>query len=224
MRPGLGLDNVEPRPRKSSISDAPSLTGDRSSHAPTTFFLSRDNDVSRPPVDKNNDTSASAVSPSPVSSLRELIQEADRSIKHPLPRSAEGRSGSRRRSTIKPGTCTGLQRRSSTASNEPNIPVPDRGITPSPLPSGDTSLPSSPKSVSSRSLQKSDDESINDETGSQAIASSEEDEGDIPTKVQDSQPELIMPSIKMPSRRPFTERGKALGRFKVMVAGRKGES
>lgn len=222
MRPGIGLDNVEPRPRKSSIGDTPSLTGDRSSHAPTTFFLSRDNDVSRPPLDKSNDTSTSAISPSPVSGLRELIQEADRPIKHPTPRSAEGRSGSRRRSTIKPGTCTGLRRRSSAASNEPIIPVPDREITPSPLPSGETSLPSSPKSVSSRSLQKSDDGSINDETGSQAIASSEEDEGDMPGKVQDSQPELIMPSIKMPSRRPFTERGKALGRFKVMVAGRKG--
>ncbi|KEF59537.1 uncharacterized protein A1O9_04381 [Exophiala aquamarina CBS 119918] len=101
------------------------------------------------------------------------------------------------------------------------MPIPDRGITPSPLPSGETSLPSSPKSVSSRSLQKSDDGSINEETGSQAIASSEEDEGDLPAKVLSSQPELIMPSIKMPSRRPFTERGKALGRFKVMVAGRK---
>jgi hypothetical protein len=31
-----------------------------------------------------------------------------------------------------------------------------------------------------------------------------------------------MPSIRMPSRRPFTQRGKQLGRFKVMVAGRKG--
>lgn len=53
------------------------------------------------------------------------------------------------------------------------------------------------------------------------IASSE-DEEEMAARVQDSQPELIMPSIKMPSRRPFTERGKGLGRFKVMVAGRKG--
>jgi hypothetical protein len=215
---------VEARPRKSSIGDSPSITGDRSSHAPTTFFLSRDTDVSRSPLDKNQDSSTSALSSSPMSSLQEIIQEADRPIKHPTPRSAEGRSGSRRRSTIKPGTCTGLRRASSTASNDPIMPIPDRGITPSPLPSRDTSLPDSPKSVSSRSLQKSDDESINDETGSQAIASSEEDEGEMAAKVQDSQPELIMPSIKMPSRRPFTERGKRLGRFKVMVAGRKGWS
>lgn len=31
-----------------------------------------------------------------------------------------------------------------------------------------------------------------------------------------------MPSITMPSRRPFTDRGKRLGRFKILVAGRKG--
>ena len=109
-----------------------------------------------------------------------------------------------------------------TASAEPNVQAPDRGVTPSPLPSRDVSLPSSPKSVSSRSVQKSDDGLTSDETGSQAVVSSEEDEGEIPAVVQDSQPELIMPSIKMPSRRPFTQRGKRLGRFKIMVAGRKG--
>jgi hypothetical protein len=75
-----------------------------------------------------------------------------------------------------------------------------------------------------------------DETGSQAVLSSgDEDEieahlqssvAGLPRSseagIQDSQPELIMPSIKMPSRRPFTQRGKRLGRFKILVAGRKG--
>jgi len=37
-----------------------------------------------------------------------------------------------------------------------------------------------------------------------------------------SAPQLIMPSIKMPSRRPFTETGKAMGRLKVLVAGDSG--
>ncbi|KAK3322563.1 hypothetical protein B0H66DRAFT_515109 [Apodospora peruviana] len=37
-----------------------------------------------------------------------------------------------------------------------------------------------------------------------------------------SAPQLIMPSIKMPSRRPFTEEGKAMGRLKVMIAGGSG--
>jgi hypothetical protein len=41
--------------------------------------------------------------------------------------------------------------------------------------------------------------------------------------LHDSVPQLIMPSIKMPSRRPFTENGKGIGRFKVLVAGATGE-
>uniref|UniRef100_L7IUR4 Septin-type G domain-containing protein n=1 Tax=Pyricularia oryzae (strain P131) TaxID=1143193 RepID=L7IUR4_PYRO1 len=34
-------------------------------------------------------------------------------------------------------------------------------------------------------------------------------------------PQLVMPSIKMPSRRPFTDEGKAIGRLKVLIAGEK---
>ncbi|KAI1412925.1 Septin-domain-containing protein [Hypoxylon sp. FL1857] len=37
-----------------------------------------------------------------------------------------------------------------------------------------------------------------------------------------SAPQLVMPSIKMPSRRPFTETGKSLGRLKVLFAGDSG--
>ncbi|KAF2461364.1 hypothetical protein BDY21DRAFT_368610 [Lineolata rhizophorae] len=38
----------------------------------------------------------------------------------------------------------------------------------------------------------------------------------------DGMPQLVMPSIKMPSRRPFTAKGKGMGRLKVMVAGEAG--
>jgi hypothetical protein len=38
-----------------------------------------------------------------------------------------------------------------------------------------------------------------------------------------SAPQLIMPSIKMPSRRPFTAEGKAMGRLKVLIAGDSGK-
>ncbi|KAI1769175.1 Septin-domain-containing protein [Hypoxylon sp. FL1150] len=34
-----------------------------------------------------------------------------------------------------------------------------------------------------------------------------------------SAPQLVMPSLKMPSRRPYTETGKSLGRLKVLFAG-----
>ncbi|KAI0481047.1 hypothetical protein GGR56DRAFT_302617 [Xylariaceae sp. FL0804] len=39
-----------------------------------------------------------------------------------------------------------------------------------------------------------------------------------------SAPQLVMPSIQMPSRRPFTEAGKNLGRLKVMLAGDSGST
>ncbi|KAK3178741.1 hypothetical protein OEA41_000878 [Lepraria neglecta] len=84
-----------------------------------------------------------------------------------------------------------------------------------------SSLPSSPKSTSNRSFRPSDEESM-DDGGSQAIASSEDDDAEPQSEVQDSAPQLIMPSIKMPSRRPFTERGKSMGRLKVLIAGDSG--
>lgn len=83
-----------------------------------------------------------------------------------------------------------------------------------------SSLPSSPKSNSSRSFRPSDEESTY-EGGSQAIASSE-DEAEMSSETRDGAPQLIMPSIKMPSRRPFTNRGKDMGRLKVLIAGDSG--
>lgn len=220
MRPGIGFENGESRPRKSSTAESPSLGGDRCNAPPTTFFLSRDPEGSKSQPERAVGASSSALL---VSNLQDTIQEAERSGKHTAARPAEARSGSRRRSTIRPGTCGQLRRGSSTSGPEPNQPAADREITASPLPSRDVSLPGSPKSGSSRSFQKSDDGLTSDETGSQAIVSSEDDEEELQGVVQDSQPELIMPSIKMPSRRPFTQRGKRLGRFKIMVAGRKGK-
>ncbi len=221
MRPALGLENPEPRPRKSSVAEPSPLAGERCTGPPTTFFLARDPDA---PISRSETTPATASAALPVSSLQDAMQEAERSGKYSAARPPETRSGSRRRSTIRPAHGERLRRGSSIAHAEPSHARHVRGVTPSPLPSCDISLPSSPKSGSSRSLPRSEDELTSEEAGSQAIGSSEEDEEETPAIVQDSQPELIMPSIKMPSRRPFTQRGKRLGRFKIMVAGRKGES
>ena len=84
-----------------------------------------------------------------------------------------------------------------------------------------SSLPSSPKSTSNRSFRPSDEDSV-DDGGSQAIASSEDDDVEPHSEIRDSAPQLIMPSIKMPSRRPFTERGRRMGRLKVLIAGDSG--
>lgn len=63
-----------------------------------------------------------------------------------------------------------------------------------------------------------------DDVASQAVVSSGEDEGDPADSMVDSgsAPQLVMPSIRMPSRRPFTEKGKNMGRFKVLIAGDSG--
>jgi hypothetical protein len=256
MRPVIGNDNspADPlRPRKLSNVGSASAGSERDtgrSHPITTFFLSREPDaVARP-----SSTGAQ------LSSLHDTIQESDQSIKHASPRhvgTSSGRSGSRRRSTIRPGNVERMLRRGSsgnsaisdTANKESSTYTPSkRDSTPPPQrpDSQDPSLPNSPRSLHSRASRRSlpkstssgDDLLTNaDETSSQAVLSSgDEDENEpgdkrrtendmedsISGPVHDSQPELIMPSIKMPSRRPFTEGGKRLGRFKIMVAGRKG--
>ena len=84
--------------------------------------------------------------------------------------------------------------------------------------------------MSLRSLRLSDDEYSVDEAGSQVLTSSGEDEEaeevDETMLAEGAQteslPQLVMPSISMPRRRPFTERGKNIGKLKIMVAGSKG--
>lgn len=76
----------------------------------------------------------------------------------------------------------------------------------------------------------SDDDYSVDEAASQALTSSaeEEDENEmqedtlLASEALGSAPQLVMPSIRMPSRRPFTERGKGIGKLKIMVAGVQG--
>lgn len=88
---------------------------------------------------------------------------------------------------------------------------------------GGSSIPSSPKSLSSKSFHPSDSDSVADDSLSQAIASSV-DEEEVQTAPEDLQhfPQLVMPSIPMPSRRPFTAKGKNMGKLKILVAGQSG--
>ncbi|KAL5336340.1 hypothetical protein BJX70DRAFT_284909 [Aspergillus crustosus] len=87
-----------------------------------------------------------------------------------------------------------------------------------------SSLPSSPKSITNHSTGHLDEISLTDDLSSQAVASGEEDEGSQPAFNQgpDSISQLIMPSITMPTRRPFTDKGRALGRVKLLLAGTAG--
>lgn len=86
-----------------------------------------------------------------------------------------------------------------------------------------SAVPSTPKSISVHSLKLSDEESGVDDVASQVITSSgEEEDEENQQGVSSSFPELVMPSIQMPTRRPFTTKGKAMGKLKVLVAGEAG--
>lgn len=86
--------------------------------------------------------------------------------------------------------------------------------------------PGPPSIISSpRSRRESDAGSYMDDVTSQAIVSSGDEDRDTGLDLVDSgsAPQLVMPSIKMPSRRPFTEKGKNMGRLKVLIAGDSGK-
>lgn len=239
MRPAVP-DILPSPPPKSSC---PEQTGppwtDNQGAGPTTFFLARErNDDGVSP----RECSSSRESMYGVQSLEETISRADSPGSLPDVPSAAGPGlvdqddlawSTRRRSTLKPSDL--LYRKDdkvdlSACSSQSRISCSvdrSRPLTPLGIGVADelSSLPSSPKSTSTRSLKPMDDVSITDEINSPAIASGGEDEesAEHSERLFDSSSQLIMPSIRMPSRRPFTERGKNLGRFKILVAGANGK-
>ncbi|CAG8065049.1 unnamed protein product [Penicillium nalgiovense] len=210
----------------------PSPSLDPRTATPATFFLSRSPDVA------DQDSSISLDNPEDVKENMYGVQSLDASLSQsaftssPRDHSAEdslkqATDGleshlAQRRSTLKPLN-SGTGESSEYASP---IHAVSRPLTPLTLgiPDDPSSLPSSPKSTSNQSLRPLDDISITDETNSQAVGSGDEDEvpHGSPFLAPGGASQLIMPSIKMPSRRPFTERGKVMGRFKVLLAGAPG--
>ena len=94
----------------------------------------------------------------------------------------------------------------------------------------DSACPSTPKSGSMRSLRLSEeDDVLIEDNASQAIVSSDEEDAgrggeteQEQEQISSSLPELVMPSLALPSRRPFTARGRQIGRLKICVAGMRG--
>ena len=211
-------------------------------NTPTSFRMAREADLVGPTLDDSHPQNESSFG---IQSLPDTFYEpktAQKNTEQEDQDSDGNTQGARRRSTLKPltqfrtGDCSSEvsgEALPNTGDSSPSRPAQERPSSPSishsvtslsldsqaPL----SSLPSTPKSTSNRSLRPSDEESM-DEGGSQAIVSSEDDEAECSPEIQDSAPQLIMPSIKMPSRRPFTERGKAMGRLKVLIAGDSGTS
>lgn len=244
MRPPVP-DIAPPRARKASFEQP--CTDPRNT-IPATFFLSRS-----PTHDPNDDAEASPDSMYGVQSLDEAVHQAtvaasECDIDTPadnnnnntklspnpandtLPPHDDGHhddeedlevEADRRRSALKAFELLNVQPPPSDSASALSRPLTPLNLNFGTL-EDPSSLPSSPKSLSSHSLKPLDDISITDEQSSQAVVSDEEDQ-DVPEPGTDSMPQLIMPSLRMPSRRPFTERGKAMGRLKLLVAGASGE-
>ncbi|KAJ6001818.1 hypothetical protein N7499_002317 [Penicillium canescens] len=220
----------EPFSRKRSVDTSPSL--DPRTATPATFFLSRSPHVSDLESSISTDGQDSQDAKDDmygVQSLDETLCQTEfagsprdlpaDSLKHATDDLESHLT--RRRSTLRPmdpGTLDSPEQTS------PLSHAVSRPLTPLDLgnPDDPSSLPSSPKSISNQSLRPLDDISITDEINSQPIGSGDEEEFGSSRPLPGGASQLIMPSIKMPSRRPFTERGKAMGRFKLLLAGSPG--
>ena len=239
MRPGGDL--LRRRSQKDLDASALSSTSTLTNNVPTSFRMASEEDLG---ASSGNPTGSGSDSTFGVRSLQETIHSASPPMEtedyaEESEDVEDGHEG-RRRSTLRPrpkvrtrDSSRGSIERApiNTGDSSPYNPSQPDQLAPSmtqsfaslssqaPL----SSIPSSPKSSSNRSFRPSDEDSM-DEGGSQAIASSEDDDvvAQSQRSMQDSAPQLIMPSIKMPSRRPFTKRGKSLGRLKVLIAGDSG--
>ncbi|KAL9589604.1 MAG: hypothetical protein Q9203_001611 [Teloschistes exilis] len=221
-------DRSSAHPRKDHDSITPTLTPCHG--APTSFFLATESMLRKSHGDAEHQALDSTYG---VRSLPEasLVDKPEALVTESSGQESEEHD-SRRRSTLRASTSArdpSLDGVAYAHEDETDSPLPGLPRLPSTLPSVSSlsqdsqgishSLPSSPKSTSTRSGRPSEKDSVYD-GASQAVASSE-DEADIDHwhGQQDLAPQLIMPSIQMPSRRPFTERGQSLGRLKILLAG-----
>lgn len=95
----------------------------------------------------------------------------------------------------------------------------------SPYTRSDHDTSSTPRSASPRSFRSSDEDArfehssgSGEEGEDDAAAGASLFEEDMPLSI----PQLVMPSMNFPRRRPFTERGSRVGKLRVGVAGAKG--
>lgn len=121
-------------------------------------------------------------------------------------------------STSDPADADDISLISDAAPSRLNLPEPmsnlSQPITPLML-----ATPGSPSAISDAMSV-----SFSEDVASQALSMSQDLDNMDASEMMDSgsAPQLVMPSIKMPSRRPFTDGGKRIGRLKVLVAGDSG--
>ncbi|KFY25183.1 hypothetical protein V493_04764, partial [Pseudogymnoascus sp. VKM F-4281 (FW-2241)] len=113
-----------------------------------------------------------------------------------------------------------------TSPSEPRRALPNTAPLSAPL-SASPSFLESPMlgSISTypHTRQPSEIDFLTDDGGSQAIASSGDEDPQSPDVMEgSSSSQLVMPSLQMPRRRPFTDKGKNMGRLKILIAGDSG--
>ncbi|KAL4801560.1 hypothetical protein BDV18DRAFT_148860 [Aspergillus unguis] len=235
-----------PRPRKSSLEQQQRI--DPRSATPSTFFLARNRSSTRessPDIENARDSmygvqsldETASITSSVAASLPELdlssISKPASVPASPAPPHQRGNNPEEQAGHASPKArnSPSLDDLDPTHADRLELPAPLSNLT-SPRPftplnflNADeaSSLPSSPKSITNHSTRHLDDISIADDL-SQAVASGGEDDEPHPelNASSDTMSQLIMPSITIPSRRPFTEKGKALGRVKLLLAGSSG--
>ena len=248
MGPITDEDISSPHPRKQSISGSqPPRPGQG---APTTFFLRSEEEMNNPSV--MQDCQEVGTSPVTIQDSSYGVQSLEEAIGSALLGNGEGEKdghkstvlGKRKsiKNPVHPKIIAAAQRiispetlkNGSPVSSSPSQTSDRRSsqisisqpLTPFRLsPTPGSRAASSPKTGSLKSFKLSDDESAADDMESQVVDSGNEDEhhnedeSRVPTE---KAPQLVMPSIKMPTRRPFTEKGKRIGKMKILVAGATG--
>ncbi|KAJ4357289.1 uncharacterized protein N0V89_001864 [Didymosphaeria variabile] len=244
MRPLPGGDappSSKPRSRKSSVADASVISSGPASHVPTTFFMRTEEDMEQSMQTSRSTAAAKRQKESNfgIQSLADTLEAAfgnetqpgdsrgDNIRAHRAQSKQNVRRASRessRPARRDPESCKSspprANRRDMSTHSLSNPMSPLDTDSRSPVPP--SAMPSSPTSASLHSFKLSDEEIGSDGVASQAVASGGEEEEDTTVNESGSFPQLVMPSIQMPSRRPFTTKGKAMGKLKVLVAGQAG--
>jgi hypothetical protein len=238
MRPSVGADPLPVPPRKLSFSNSEVTTPTPlpGNGAVTTFFMASESMLEASgstAVDNTSDSnfgirSLDSTADGMESDIMDNVQRSP--DKHTIKQKSGYMGKGRKRAEYHMEGSSNTSARSSPDASPlprhqqrqfpetaPQLLTPT--LLPSPAPG--SSVLSSPKSTSTHSLRLSDEESLED-ASSQAVVSSGDEDVEPWPGLQGLPPQLIMPSIMMPSRRPFTERGKNVGRLKVLIAGASG--
>ena len=233
MRPaeGGGSSSESPPRRKQSITGtSPNVA----SAAPTSFFIASESMMNTPTASMSDTTfgvrSFSEEEPA-VSDIAHDKEESRRRSTIIAPRSLPRDLSKDSLSMGSFGSSSGGNSNGSSparAFERPRIDTANATDSKVPLslssPMLGVSEPSSPKSTSISSSRPSDDENMDDRSSQAVMSDSEEESAPVAAGITSNTtaPQFIMPSIMMPSRRPFSDKGMAIGRLKILLAGASG--